>query len=776
MGESGGHEPSAPRDDPDALFRPEAVRAGSQIGTSLLKVPRRVWPRLRHSGSSAGVGGRRRTPGWRRLEYVPQVSAAGCGAACLEMAAAFHLGPQARVRDSTSMVSARDLITAGAALGLSGRAVRADLHELRYLPLASIVHWNFNHYVVFAGTTRRGVRIIDPSKGEAVVSFEEFSAQFTGVAIVFAPSSLPVARPDGERAAETSPTVATVRSALLRGRRKGVVAALVLLTVAAQVLAYLMPLYVRTIIDGLDTPAATLRQLRGPIALICLSVGILAVVRGLLTAYLQTTVDHDVATTVFRRLLDWPFARFQARTHGDILHRIRSLAATRQMITDIGLAVTLDGGFALVYLIGIAVVDRQIAAVVALLAITQGAVLIAAWRSLYVRGRAVLDAQSTTHGSVLSTLAGIETIKGTNAEDLAHQHLTGLVADELNQELLRSRLAAVVTAVLTTFRVAFPLIVLYLSAGRVGGSELTLGALVQTMALAVTFFGSTATVFSSVLQVAVVRTLLRRVDDIFEADETGEAARPAPTPRRPAVRRVRHVGVTFHDVAFVPDGGRTPLFTDLSFSTMPRESLAIVGPSGVGKTTLIRLMLGLHQPTKGTVCAFAGRRQRPLDHAALRAATGLVTQEPWVFRGTLRDNLTMRKTGCSQDQLEEAVAAAGISELVQSLPLGYDTVIGDGGRPLSGGERQRVAIARALINRPALLVLDEPTRSLDPALEAEVTRRLLEPRSSTVAIVTHRWDLAQMCDRVLVLSKGGMSFYGDPSAYVGLPAAGLAGA
>jgi ATP-binding cassette subfamily B protein IrtB len=212
--------------------------------------------------------------------------------------------------------------------------------------------------------------------------------------------------------------------------------------------------------------------------------------------------------------------------------------------------------------------------------------------------------------------------------------------------------------------------------------------------------------------------------------------------------------IEFEDVAFSYDGAGAPVLSRVSFCLHQGTTTAIVGPSGSGKSTILALIAGLHQPTRGRVLV-DGVDAATLDAETRRAASSVVFQHPYLFHGTIRENVFAGDPGADNDQFTRAVALARVDELTDRLPEGAETIVGEAGSALSGGERQRVSIARALLKPAPILLVDEATSALDTENEAAVVDALTaDPQSRTRVIVAHRLASLRHADRVLFLDNG----------------------
>ena len=698
---------------------------------------RHVFPALRRLGSVFRS---------RRIPFVQQAEAAECGAACLAMVLGYH-GKHVRLAELRELtgtgrdgVGAPSILRAARSYGLraSGKQIE-DLKDMRYLPTASILHWEMNHYVVFRRLGENGVDILDPATGPRRIPMAKFSKLFTGVALTFEPAD------DFEPA--------RVKSRRVRHHLKqvfghsGVLLRTLVTSVLIQIFALGLPLLTMVIIDSVAP--------RGDKdLLIVVGVGLAAIVvfnflasliRAHLLLQLRTVLDVQMTLSFAEHLVSLPYAFFQKRSAGDLMMRLNSNATIREILTSTTLSGILDGALVCFYLVLLFYLSAPMGGLVAGLGLAQVVVFLLTRRRHRVLMAEELHAQAKSQSYQVQMLAGIESLKAAGAERLATERWSHLFVDVLNISLSRGRLGAIVDSLIAGLRMGSPLLILCYGAVQVIDHGMSLGKMFAISALAGGFLVPLSALVRTALQLFTLKSYVDRVDDVLET---------APEQGTDKVSPAHDLlgAITLEDVSFRYGPTASMVVEDVSIKIRPNQQIAVVGESGSGKSTLARLLIGLYTPVNGRIL-YDGVDLAGLDYRSLRRQVGLVPQDPYLFGSTIRDNIALADPAVPLEQVQAAAETAQVHQDVVDMPMGYDTLLADGGASLSGGQRQRIALARALVGRPAILVLDEATSDLDTVTESTIQKKL-DSLACTRIVIAHRLSTIRNADLILVMKEG----------------------
>jgi len=639
-------------------------------------------------------------------------------------------------RDGTD---AGGILAAAGRYGLTARAVKADIGDLACLPRGSVLHWDFDHFIVFEKVTRKGVVVVDPAIGRRTVPAAAFGRSYTGVAITLEPGA------DFIRGGKAGASPYRYLRPILG---QGVLVRRVLvISVLLQLLALAVPLFTAVVVGRIvpDGDRHLLVVLTVAMAAVAGYYFLVSLVRGHVLLYLRTHLDRQLTTRFVRHLTDLPFAFFLSRSAGDLMMRMQSNATVREILTEGSLSAILDGGMATIYLVLLLVISPPLGILVLGLGAAQVTVIILARRKNQRLMKESLEAQARSESYAYQLLAGIEDLKAAGAEHRAVAHWSGLFATEIEVALGRGRLSALVDSVTAALQLASPLALLAAGAVLVLQGKLSLGAMLGLAVLGAGFLEPLALLVTTGLEVQLLGSYMARINDVLDTpkEQQGRAVRPAGR----LSGHIRAEGVSFRY------SSQAPLAVDgVSAQIQPGQLVAIVGRSGSGKSTLARLLLGLYEPEAGSV-RYDGTDLREFEARSVRRQLGIVTQGSYVFGTSVRDNIALNAPGLALDDVVRAARLACIDQDIDAMTMGYATVLVEGGASLSGGQRQRLVLARALAHRPSILLLDEATSALDAVTEAAVYRNLAS-LGCTCIVVAHRLSTITRAETILVMDGG----------------------
>ncbi len=689
---------------------------------------------------------RKLVPGKRKIPHIQQLEWTDCGAACLGQVLGFHGHEVTLAEAKREMpvgrdgVSARDIIEAGARFGLRGRGVSLDVNEVERLPRGAILHWEFSHFVVLDRVRGDVVELVDPAFGPRRITRAELSKAFTGVAILLEPGEgFVTAKRD-----KIGPYRALWQE--LWGHRRELNRAL-FLSLLLRLFALAMPLLTAAVVDRV-VPRGDVNLLfvvfLGAVIMIAFT-SVSTLIRTHVLLGLRTKMDAKMTLGFLEHMVCLPYAFFQTRSTGDLLMRVRSNATIREIITTNTMSALLDGLFVLLYAATITIVSPLMAGLVFGLALLNGVVFLASknkHHELMVRD---LEIQAKSQDRLVQLIDGIQTLKSSGVELQAVGDWSKHYIDEVNLSLKRGRLSAAVEAIGGLLQGIGPILLLSAGALLVVRGQLSLGAMLAVNALALGVFGPVQSLLSSAIQLQLLTSYLDRIADVNDAPREQEGK---------TVRNVHRLAghVAAQNVTFRYQPSSAPVLAEVSLEISPGATVAVVGASGSGKSTLASLLCGLHLPDEGRIL-YDGHPLHTLDMRSVRRQVGVVPQHPYIFSGSIRDNIALTCPSASMDEVMRAAAIACIHDDIVAMPMGYETLVQAGGTSLSGGQRQRLAIARAVIRRPSILMLDEATSALDGVTEAQVMRNLAT-LGGTRIMIAHRETTIANADLIVVMERG----------------------
>jgi ATP-binding cassette, subfamily B, bacterial CvaB/MchF/RaxB len=683
-----------------------------------------------------------------RVRLVRQTEVAECGLACLTMVANYHgldvdLGTMRR-RFAPSMRGAalRSLIGLADKIGLTPRAVKLPLDQLANLHVPAVLHWDMNHYVVVECIKGAKVLIHNPDGRSTWMRLDELSNHFTGVALELRPSDN----------FETGKYRERLKLSQLWRRMTGMKRALVqvlVLSLVLQAFVLASPYYMQIAIDNalpaLDNDLLSVLALGfGLFTLINAGASLL---RSFVLLVAGTSLGFGLASNIARRLFRLPIDWFEKRHTGDILSRFQSITPIQNMLTQGAVASVVDGIMAILTLALMFWYSAKLAIIAIIAFLLYGAVRLVSFSF----EREAQEASIIMHGkeqtTLIETLRGMTTLRLFGRETLRHALWQTRMTDAVNADVRFARVHIwQSTANLLIFGIE-NILTIWIAIGFViQGAGFSVGMVFAYIAYKTQFIQKAATLIDQGIAFRMLSLHLERLSDIALSDEDksfGESA---------DIETTLKGKIELRDVyyRYAPSD---PLILDgVNLAVEAGEHVAITGPSGGGKSTLVKLLLGLVEPDSGEVLV-DGLPINRFGHKSFHAQVAAVLQEDNLFGGSLADNIALFDENVDMQRVMGAAMAASIHDDITRMPMQYETLVGDMGSTLSGGQKQRVLLARALYRQPKILVMDEGTAHLD-MMHEQVVNAAIGAMGITRIIIAHRRETIKAAKRIMVMDNG----------------------
>ncbi|MFT5756931.1 MAG: ATP-binding cassette subfamily B protein RaxB [Alteromonadaceae bacterium] len=682
----------------------------------------------------------------KKLPVVLQSEAAECGLTCICMISNYYghkidlFSLRRKYPISLKGATLKQLVNIASQLKLSGRALKVDLGQLKTLNTPVILHWNLNHFVVLKAVKRKGIVIHDPAKGEIFVSMESVSKSFTGIALELRPTD------DFVEKDEELKLGLGVLWKSITGLKRSLVQ-IIVLSLVLQFLALLAPYFIQLVVDNvvITNDRRFLLVLGVGFSLLLLLKVATQAFRSWIIIYLRTTLGIQLVSNLFRHMLRLPMTWFGKRFIGDITSRFNSLEYIKQLLSNGFVEGIIDGVMAIITLVMMFVFAPELA----LITITA--------MSLYTLARFVLFQPMRNHtkeklqlkaisdGLFYESVRSVQPVKIFSGEAIRQSKLENANADWMNADIKLGKL----TIAYGTFKELLEgmeyVLLIWIGAYLVLDEAMTLGILFAFLAYRQQFTVSAQTLLEKVFEWRMMGLHLSRIADI--ALEEQEHALETNHPELDSA--AGKIGLK--NISYRYNENEPYIFENLSLTIQAGECVALIAPSGFGKTTLMKIIMGLLPPVSGAVLI----DDKDITQIGLnnyRNVTSAVMQGDDLLSGSLADNISFFSIDQDMNRLEQVAKDALIYEDIVAMPMGFHTLAGDMGSTLSGGQVQRILIARALYKEPKVLFLDEASSALDSATEKKINN-VLKNLGITRIMISHRQETIQMADRIIDLTK-----------------------
>jgi len=687
---------------------------------------------------------------FRRRAAVRQQSAMDCGAACLATIC-LHYGKRIslnRLRElsrvGTAGASMLHIMHAARALGFEAHPILSTLEHLRGSRLPALVNWRGYHWVVVHAVDDRRVVVADPGAGVLTMTPEEFSKGWTRYTIFMRPT------PAFAAVEESRPTLAQFAPYVASHRRTIVEIALASMTI--QILALLLPMFSKFVVDEVIVPqrGRWLWPALGGIAAAVILQWAVSWARQRLLMFVSYRVNLRLMADFFAHVLRLPLPFFERRRVGDVVSRLEENARITAFFTTTGVEVFIDTVTAVLYFALMFSYNRWLTGVAALSFVLHVVNVYVLTPRLQQGFREAFERYAELESHTIESLQGLRTIRTLGVEHTVRAAWENLFARSTNTYFGTLKYGIASSAASQAVNAFATVAVLFIGARFVLDGRLSIGGLV---AFTVLVNGALAPVTKLVGAWDLLQETLNaveRLNDVYEsAPEAPEQPGDDLIVLPPLSGHIRFDDVTFR---YDPEGKNALQNVDLEI--LSGQRVAFVGRSGSGKSTLIKLLLGLYRPTTGRILV-DGFDLTDVWLPSLRRQFAVVPQSPFLFHGSVRDNIAQAQPDAPASEVERAAATAYAHDFITRMPDGYQTMVEEEGKNVSGGQRQRIAIARAILQRPRIVLLDEATSALDTESEQRVTQNLGTAFAGrTMLTIAHRLSTIRHADLIVVLDRG----------------------
>ncbi len=687
---------------------------------------------------------------------------AECGLASIAMIASYHGYtldmPAMRKRFSANLkgMNLQQLIELGDSLGLASRALQCPIDETHKLATPCILHWDLNHFVVLTKVSGKGssakFAFNDPATGKRTLTAEEFSQHFTGVCLELTPTSKFEVKKEQAQMKFTQlwSSISSLKAGLVK---------LVGLSLVLQLFSLMAPYYMQWVVDevliSFDKPLLTVLAIG--FALIAVISVVTDAVRSWLILRLSSLLSMQMGVNLLRHLLRLPMNYFESRHIGDIVSRFGSLAQIRERITTGFVETLVDGVMAITVLIMMLIYSVKLTAVVLGAILLYALVRLALYRSLHQATEEMIQSSAKEQSNFLENIRGMQAIKLFGNESQRQGIWQNRYAEVINSEIRLGRLNISFDSFNKLLFGLENVLVIYFAAMMVMANSLSVGMVLAFIAYKGQLTSRFANLIEQIIQFKMMRLHLDRIADIAlteqEANREGEAVFSNSEADEPKGQ------ITLENICFNYSDDQAPILNNVNLSLTAGDSIAITGASGAGKTTLMKIMLGLLQPSSGKVY-LDGKDITQVGLKNYRKKIAAVMQDDTLLAGSIADNISFFDPQPNYLKIEQCAHLSAIHDDINKMTMGYNSLVGDMGSNLSGGQIQRLLLARALYQSPCVLFMDEATSHLDKDNETKISEQI-QHLPMTRIMIAHRQETINMAEQVYLLNNGVLTNLND---------------
>lgn len=684
-----------------------------------------------------------------KTNTVFQMEMTECGAASLSMVMKYHgvNVPLEQLRLDTGVsrdgCKASKILKGAKKYGFNGKGIKVTLSTLLTMAPPCIIHWNFNHFLVYEGTKNNRVYLNDPAEGHRVVTIDELDKSFTGVVLDI-------------KATEDINKTRDNRTffSLVKSRVSGELKNFLFLAIIGLIISFpgvLIPVTSQFFVDKILL-GQSFNMAYGALSLLLgliIFKTIYMYYRNRMLMKLQNKFALISTYSFVKHLFKIPIDFYQQRFAGDLVTRVENNNSICEFLAGDLTETSMNVFLSLIY-IGVMYAYSPI--------LTLFCIIVIAINLLVLRGISDEISQSISKvqqdnsklvGSIYSGISIIDSIKASGAENQYVSRVLGYYSKVINGQQKHGKLQMISSCIPSITKLVSEILIIIIGGNMVIKGNITIGVVIAFVAIFQILIEPITQIAKFIENFQRISVDMGRVDDIMNerSDEKFHN-----TDNKYNIEGKLDGNINIQNLAFGYSKLEAPLIDDFNFQLLCGKSIALVGSSGSGKSTVAKIVSGLHSPWKGEILF----DNIPYNHLPLQIrniSIATVNQEIFIFRGTIKDNITMWNKTISEEDIIRAAKDAEIHDVITKKSEAYDYMLDEGGRNLSGGQRQRIEIARALVNNPSIIIMDEATSALDAITERNIINNI-KRRGCTTIIVAHRLSAIRDCDEIIVLDKG----------------------
>ncbi len=692
-----------------------------------------------------------------------QMEATECGAASLSMIFNYFgsFVPLEKMRIETGVsrdgCNAGNIMRAAKRYGLECKGYRKEIDGLKKLQPPCIIHWNFNHFVVYEGIKKGYVYLNDPAVGKRKLSIEEFDEGFTGVVLTFKET------PDFKKEKKENKLLGFVKERL-EGQYTSILKLIfigLLLVFPGLLLPVLTQVFMDDVLSG-SNPNWFIGLIIFMIATVILQFT-LTFYRGIVLQRLQTKMALVSTYKFLSRMFRLPISFFDQRYVGDLVDRAENNINVSDFLAG-DLAETVLNIITAIFYLFLLMFYSPVLTIVSSITILINLVIVKIGSN--ITAKTIMKQQQDSgklSGAVCAGLSITNSLKASGAENEYISRILGFSAKAASTEQKTSKLQHILNAFPQVLGNISDVLILMLGGALVIKGDFTIGMLVAFTSLFSSFSQPINELVGFVEKIQTLKADMSRVQDI---NNYGLDTKFDDSPKKELTEKLGGC-VEMRDVSFGYSTLVKPLIDNFSFKLESGKSIAFVGGSGCGKSTVSKIVSGLYKAWSGELL-FDGIPANNIPAEILNSSVTTVSQNITLFSGTIRDNITLWNKNILEKDIIAAAKDACIHETITQKPGAYDHMLTEGATNLSGGQRQRLEIARALVTNPTVLIMDEATSALDPVIEKQVIDNI-KRRGCTCVIIAHRLSAIRDCDEIIVMDHGKIVQRGSHDELANIP-------